>query len=361
MRLSFTGDILCYASQDAACRQSDGTYVYYPIFEQVKFLFKDSDYVVGSLETTLSGLDAVYTHSPISFNTPDSFAKTLKDVGFDMLTTANNHCWDRGEKGLKRTLSILDEAGIEHTGTRLTKQEENYMIKDFKGTKVAFLSYTYGTNYSDEGKPIPAEKEYLVNFTRQPDRQRERPLYRRILGRLFRLICPPKAYIGTVLDCVSESEISTYRNVQYETAMISTIQQVKSEADIVIMCLHSGGQFNSKVGSYTQHLFDIIADAGVDVIVTNHAHTILPLYKKDNCWIASALGNFSFAPGEGYYVDGVYADYSAVLHVDVDEKSITEVSYTLCKCEKNNNGLGITTIAEPNDEVEKRLKNTNQI
>ena len=151
-------------------------------------------------------------------------------------------------------------------------------------------------------------------------------------------------------------EVENGRNVDFEDKMLQVIADARSNADIVIMCLHSGGQFNDKVGVYTNHLFDIIANAGVDVIVCNHAHTILPIYKIGNCIIAAALGNFSFAPGEGYWVDGVNADYSALLHLEVVDKAISEVSYTLCKCEKNELGLSVTTLAQPNSVIDKKLR-----
>lgn len=341
IRLTFTGDILCYASQDSGCCNLDGTYDYTPIFEQVEPLFKDSDYVVGSFETTLSGENVGYTHGPISFNTPDSFTYALKNVGFDLLTTANNHCWDRGEKGLIRTLHVLDKVGIEHTGTRYSENDKRYIVKDFNGTKVAFLSYTYGVNNASNGETIPLKKEYLVNFTREQIRTK-RPLYKRILGRLLRMVRKSDCSNGIVLDCVSDKEVKNNRNIQYEDAMIEIIKQAKSEADVVIMCLHSGGQFNSEVGTYTKHLFDVISAAGADAIITNHAHTILPIYKQDNCIIVSGLGNFSFAPGEGYYVDGVFANYSIVLYLDIFNKSISDISFSICKSVINSNGLAVT-------------------
>ena len=155
-------------------------------------------------------------------------------------------------------------------------------------------------------------------------------------------ILRPKRRRGIVEDCVSSNEIHNGRNTTYEEAMINTIREAKVKADVVIMCLHSGGQFNSKVGPYTQHLFDIIADAGADAIICNHAHRILPIFRKDNCLIASALGNFSFAPEEGYWVDGVHADYSALLHITIKYKSIIQADLEYCKCIKNERELGVT-------------------
>lgn len=340
MKITFTGDILIYASQNKGCLDKDGKYDYRPIFEQVKPLFDDADYVVGSLETTISGKKATYTYATKSFNTPDELLPALKWAGIDLLTTANNHCFDRGENGLRRTMNKIVENGLEYTGTRLSADESNYLIKEFDGNRIAFLAYTYSTNSRSNGFMIPKGEEYLVNLTRPQDKPNNGPLWKRFAGKVMSILRHQSG--GIKIDCVSDKEVLIGRNKEYELKMIDTIREAKQKADIVIMCLHSGGQFNSKVGVYTKHLFDIIADAGVDVIVCNHAHTTLPIYYQGNCLIASALGNFSFSPGEGYWVDGVNAEYSVLLTIDIADKKIADFKIDICKCVQNENGLAVT-------------------
>lgn len=342
MKLLFTGDILIYESQDRGCLAQDGSRDYKPIFAQVKPLLDEADYVVGSFETTLAGEKAIYTHAAYSFNTPDELLPALKWAGFDMLTTANNHCFDRGFEGHARTIEMLEKSGLDYTGTRLSKDTPSYLVKDFDGTKVAFLAYTYGTNSEANGVFVPKDKEYLVNLTRQQDPVIHRPLWKRVAKALLSRLRRNQNTSGIIGDCVSASEINSGRNTAYESTMLETIKQAKKEADIVIMCLHSGGQFNSKVEDYTQHLFDIIADAGADAIVCNHAHKILPVYKKGDCIIASALGNFSFAPGEGYWVDGVEAEKSLLLTFEINNRQIEGYSTSNLKCVFNEQGFAIT-------------------
>ena len=361
MKITFTGDILIYQSQDIGCLNQDGQRDYTPIFEQVKPLLAESDYVVGSFETTLAGSDAGYTSSSIRFNTPDELLTALKDLGFDLLTTANNHCFDRGEAGLLRTIDVIRKYGLGQTGTRLSADEPAYLVKDFDGTKVAFIAYTYGTNSDDNGYIVPKGKEYLVNLTRKQDLPitYHPPLWKRTARKLLSIVRKPKAASGIVGDCVPAVEVTNGRNVEYEKRMLEVIHEAKQNVDIVIMCLHSGGQFNSKVGAYTQHLFETIADAGVDAIVCNHAHTTLPIYKRGDCLISSALGNFSFAPGEGYWVDGVDADYSALLTLEINDKNITNYSVDICKCVRNENGVAVTIPVNNNSEreiIKNRLK-----
>ena len=351
MKITFTGDILIYESQDKGCLCSDGSRDYRPIFEQVKPLLDEADYVVGSFETTTAGANAEYTHTATSFNTPDEILSALKWAGIDLLTTANNHCFDRGEEGLIRTMEKIKEYGLEFTGTRINKDECPYLLKDFNGTKVAFIAYTYGTNSMSNGFIIPKGKDYLVNLTRPQDKLISYPLWKRVARKLMMIVRKPKPGSGIREDCVNEAEITNGRNTLYEKQMLYTICEAKKNADIVIMCLHSGGQFNSKVGAYTQHLFDLIADSEVDAIVCNHAHTTLPIYRRGNCIIASALGNFSFAPGEGYWVDGVKSDYSALFTIDVVDKKISGYDVKICKCVRDNNCLAVTTPVNEGSEI----------
>lgn len=364
MRITFTGDILIYESQDQGCLAKDGSRDYRPIFAQVKPLFDEADYVVGSFESTLAGKRSVYTHEAYSFNTPDEVLPALKWAGFDMLTTANNHCFDRGFEGHARTIKMLEQSELEYTGTRLSNDTPSYLLKDFEGTKVAFVSYTYGTNSHINGILVPKDCDYLVNLTRRQDMPptNHPPLWKRAARKLLSIVRKPKTVSGIVGDCVPDVEVTNGRNVEYEKRMLDVIKDANQSADIVIMCLHSGGQFNSKVGAYTQHLFDIIADAGADAIVCNHAHTTLPIYKRGDCLIASALGNFSFAPGEGYWVGGVGAEYSALLTLDITDKKISNYNIDICKCIQDENGLAVTMLISDEKErqyIYERINNAN--
>ena len=101
-----------------------------------------------------------YSNYP-RFNTPEQLATNLKDVGIDVVSTANNHCMDTNYTGLVSTLKYLDEAEIAHTGTNATVEDQNkILVKDVNGIKIAFLSFTYGTN----GIPIPKDKSFAVNL-----------------------------------------------------------------------------------------------------------------------------------------------------------------------------------------------------
>ena len=107
---------------------------------------QSADYAVVNLECPLGGRP--YTGYPC-FSAPDEYAWQLKKSGFDLLLTANNHCLDRRDAGLRRTIKMLDSMKIPHVGTYVdaaARSSQLPLIADIKGFKVAFLDYTYGTN-----------------------------------------------------------------------------------------------------------------------------------------------------------------------------------------------------------------------
>ena len=159
--LAVCGDIMSHLPQtnDAYDAATD-TYSYLPCFQYAKAWTESADYTVGNLETTLNG--PPYSGYP-QFCAPDALAYNLKSIGFDLVTTANNHCMDKGYNGLSRTLDVLDQAELKHVGTYRTQAEfdENHgvVVADVGGISVAFLGYTYGTN----GIPVAADKDFSLN------------------------------------------------------------------------------------------------------------------------------------------------------------------------------------------------------
>ena len=126
------GDILMMTSQISTAKQEDGSYDFTDSFRVIQPLFESVDIMAGNFEGTLAGEEAGYTQKrpeappptadnpnpkqPFqTFNAPDELADNLKGVGFDLLTTANNHSLDFGEAKYEASNAILDAAGIGNT------------------------------------------------------------------------------------------------------------------------------------------------------------------------------------------------------------------------------------------------------
>ena len=161
IHMAAIGDIMRHSTNfKNAYDSSTKTYDFSPTFKNIKSYIKDADIAIGNLETTFAGSARGYSGYP-TFNTPDALGKNLKDLGIDVLSTANNHSMDKGYTGLVSTLDYLDKYKISHTGTYRSKEEhDTILVKDVNGIQIAFLSFTYGTN----GITIPSDKKYAVNL-----------------------------------------------------------------------------------------------------------------------------------------------------------------------------------------------------
>ena len=246
VKMAVVGDIMVHDYQyNEAYDPATGEYNFMHNFQDVKKYFAGNDLVIGNLELTFGGPDRPYASFPC-FNTPDSFLDAVKDAGFTLLTTANNHSMDTGKAGLIRTLDKLDAYGIEHFGTYRSQEERDQIFyKDVNGIRFAFLSYTYGTN----GIPVP--DSYLVNLIE-------------------------------------------------EDTMVPDIQEARKHADVVVVMPHMGNEYES----YPRDIFvdwaDMMFEAGADIVLASHPHVLQKMeYRKvdhgngvHDGFIIYSLGNF---------------------------------------------------------------------
>lgn len=158
--LSVVGDIMCHAPQFEYARVSKDSFDFNPVFRYVAKNLSESDFTFGNLETVTAGKEAKYSGYPM-FNSPSALLDALKNAGFDLLITSNNHSLDRGESGIRKTINELKSRDINYTGTHLSQADrDSIRVFNIKNISIAFLAYSYGTN----GNPIPIGKSYLINL-----------------------------------------------------------------------------------------------------------------------------------------------------------------------------------------------------
>lgn len=250
IKMSVIGDIMCHDSQyKDAYVSSTGEYDFSYVFSDVEKHLQTADITVGNLETTFAGKKVGYSNYP-TFNTPEALAYDLKKLGLDVLSTANNHSLDKGYNGLVSTLNFLDDAGIAHTGTYASEEAQNeILIQNVKGVKIAFLSFTYGTN----GIPVPSGKKYCVNLI-------------------------DKDLIKKQIDLAKEEQ-----------------------PDVICVFMHWGVEYVTKENKSQDELADYLFENGVDIILGGHPHVLQPMEKRTitledgstkDGFVIYSLGNF---------------------------------------------------------------------
>lgn len=127
--LVFVGDIMQHERQLEV--EAKRGYTYTGVFDRVKHLLPKHAFVIGNLETTIG--DDKNSGFP-KFSAPPEFLSALKDAGFNILVTCNNHSLDKGETALLQTETRIQELGMQAIGTRsastiLAYPEANIKIK----------------------------------------------------------------------------------------------------------------------------------------------------------------------------------------------------------------------------------------
>lgn len=238
-----TGDILMHNTQIASGQQADGSFQFDCFFKPVRSLIEYGDYASTNFEAAMAGGSSGYTGYP-KFNSPDEMAATLKEAGYDVVITSNNHILDRGYLGAIRTMGVLRNAGLDIVGTYQSQEEKkSFLIKDLNGIRVGYLAYSYGTN----GIPVPKEHPYFFNFLNK------------------------------------------------ET-VLKEINQLRPKVDVLVLVLHWGVEYSLQPTEEQRELARIFLEAGVDVILGSHPHVIQPMevmkVNNQDKFVIYSMGNF---------------------------------------------------------------------
>ena len=146
LSLLFAGDLMQHGGQIKAALQADGTYSYEECFRWLKPEVERADVAIANFEVTLAG--PPYKGYP-QFSAPDDYLRDVIDTGFDVLLTANNHCLDRYQHGLERTILMMDSLGVPHLGTytnAANRARQYPFLLEKNGLRVVLLNFTYSTN-----------------------------------------------------------------------------------------------------------------------------------------------------------------------------------------------------------------------
>lgn len=211
-------------------------------FKLVNDTLAKADIVFVNLESQLSdqGRETQHPQYNLIFCGPPSGAKTLKQAGISVVSTANNHAYDYGMKGLRETIGNLKSEGIYFTGTSEDSVSSfSPAIVERNGVRIGFLAYTQFVNLKGKWK----EKISLYDFERA---QRE-------------------------------------------------IADIRTKVDFVIASYHGGVEYVDKPNEATLRQLQGLADAGADIVVGHHPHYPQGVEQYSNKLVFYSLGNFVFS------------------------------------------------------------------
>lgn len=137
--------------------RSNETYDFTPIFSNISAEINEADIAVANFEGSVNS-NRKLSGFPL-FNFPKESIYSLKNVGFDLMSTANNHALDTGLDGVVETLAHINDSGMKSFGT-LSEDGEKGIVVEKKGIKIGFISFTDTLNGMDS---LMRDKEYSVN------------------------------------------------------------------------------------------------------------------------------------------------------------------------------------------------------
>lgn len=270
-----SGDLLVHQPVWArALANGGGRYDFRPMFRAIRPVVRGASLALCHAETPLvPGAPSGY---PL-FRTPPALARAIAWAGWDACSTASNHSVDQGREGIRTTLRALARAGVRHTGTARTRREdERILFLDADGVRVAFLSYTYGTN----GLPLPRPWSVDVIDARAIARD----------GRRAR----------------------------------------RRGADLVVVNLHWGAEYVHRPTAAQRDLADrLLRRRAVDLIVGQHAHVVQPIRRLHRRFVVYGEGNLLSAQTSACCPGPTQDGLIAVVRVRATERRVrvTRVDY----------------------------------
>lgn len=240
--LIMAGDALYHPGAYKDGLQSDGTYNYDKQLIDIAPIIKKYDLAYYNQETILGGVELGLSGYPC-FNSPIEVGDAFLSAGFNLVSLANNHTLDKGEKAILNSRKYWQEKeknGIVTAGSYDSIDDKNKShIFTKNGITFGFLAYTYGTN----GIPVPSGKEYLVN----------------------------------VFD---------------KNTVKKEIESIREYVDVLLVSMHWGVEYTHKETQEQIEQAKFLSDLGVDVIIGSHPHVIEPIKYINNTLVIYSLGNF---------------------------------------------------------------------
>lgn len=218
--------------------QQNLCYDFTHILSPIAPLISSHDLAFYNQETILGGKEIGLSSYP-TFNSPQEFGDIMVQMGFNLISLANNHTLDRGEIAIANSLQYWRNKNVLTAGSYESfADRQKPRILEKNGITYTMLAYTYGTN----GIPIPKGKEYLVN-------------------------------------------------VYTKDIIANDIKNIRDKVDLLIVSMHWGIEYSFMPTKEQEEMAKFLAQQGVDIVIGNHSHVIAPIEFIDNTLILYSLGN----------------------------------------------------------------------
>lgn len=223
-------------------------------FSLVKHYFEEDDLSIGNMEVVIGNDKMNISGDGYNFCAPSYVGGLVSSLNLQVLSTANNHVYDRGIEGINSTLDYFrDNTNIMTVGTYKDQSDrDKEHILEINGIKFGFLAYTYGTNLR-----VDTSYRNLVGLYRNPD--------------------------------------TKTMDQEYKNILTKEISSLRSKVDVLVVMMHWGNEFTFTPNSNQLEMANFLNSLNVDIIYGSHSHSIQPIDiigDEHKTLVYYSLGNF---------------------------------------------------------------------
>jgi len=259
--IAVCGDVMAHMPQLNSAQQADGSYDFNSNYDSVRDIMSSADLCMANIECTFPGGDSFMGY-PV-FKTPDSLAEALVNAGVDVGIFANNHMNDSGLDGALRTAEVIEASGMHCVGCRTDLNRNRSIVvpvqKDGEIINIGVVAYTYETSSSDSSRTMNGglmseeAPDYYNSFRQYADYY----------------------YLDIDIEQIRKE-----------------ILWCKQRADITIVYLHWGEEYQRHSNLRQQYIASEIAKADPDAIIASHPHVIEEISYIDDIPVYYSIGNY---------------------------------------------------------------------
>ena len=243
----------------------------------VDSLFRQADVVVGNLECPVTRVEAP-VQKLYCFRGEPQWLDALKAHGFTHLNMANNHTVDQGRRGLRDTWQNVSRAGMVPVGTGENMAEASRPVLLASAPREVWL--------------VASLRMSLENFPFLKDR-----------------------------PCVSQLPFDS---------LVTQVQRLRAEKPraVIVVSLHWGAEHTLKPMPQQRQQARRLIDAGADLLVCHHTHTLQTVEEYRGKRIYYSIGNFIFDPSQPVNRQSCVVR----LNVTADDLSVETLPVTIDNC-----------------------------
>lgn len=289
LTLVAAGDNLIHSMVIKSGIKENNTYDYNYMYDNIKEYINSFDVAILNQETVLINDSSKYSGYPC-FGSPIEIGDAVINAGFDIITQATNHAYDKKEEGINDSVEYWNKNDIPVLGIHTTP-DDNVFIYKHGNFKIAMLNYTYSLN----GFTLPDGKNYLVD------------------------------------------------SLYDEEKIKKDLAYTENNADFTIVFPHWGTEYTHTETNEQIRLAEFLAENGADLIIGAHPHVIEPLKiitttSGKEVPVYYSLGNFISNQDETPRMLGALAEITLVYddgNVYIKEYKATPVVTHITKGQKS--------------------------